>query len=74
MSKYLNVWGRDTLHAFHLDRCLNYCGWVDWECRLVGVPGTHQDEQKLPGLILRVKASSTYVSKGQGNGRTVSRS
>jgi hypothetical protein len=24
VSKYLNVWGRDTLHAFHLDRCLNY--------------------------------------------------
>ena len=34
VSKYLNVWGRDTLHAFHLDRCLNYCGnkyrwWIE---------------------------------------------
>jgi hypothetical protein len=24
VSKHLNVWGKDTLHAFHLDRCLNY--------------------------------------------------
>lgn len=34
VSKYLNVWGRDTLHAFHLDRCLNYSGnkyrwWIE---------------------------------------------
>lgn len=34
VSKYLNVWARDTLHAFHLDRCLNYSGnkyrwWIE---------------------------------------------
>lgn len=45
VSKYLNVWGRDTLHAFHLDRCLNYSGnkyrwWIEkW------IGGTHRGSQ-----------------------------